>query len=71
MKINFFNIGRDKRSWIKEAHGPLNLSAIAKEAKRGGGLMSSCVDAGIDDSGQIGCILVGGWREVGRFTIEK
>jgi len=70
MKVSFKEIGRDKKSWEKEFGSTVTESAIAKEAKRGGSLMSSGVDAEIDDSGHTGTILVGGWRPVGTFTIS-
>ena len=69
--VHFKDVGRDKRSWSKEFRGELSESMIAKEAKSRGGLMSSGVDAELNDTGSAGTILVGGWRVVGQFTIEK
>ena len=70
MKIHFKEVGRDKRSWTAESKSP-SESWLAKEAKRGAALMSSDVDATLSDSGASGIILVGGWRQVGTFTIES
>lgn len=69
--VNFLEVGRDKRSWSKSFKGPLKMNSLAREAKSGAGLMSSGVDAELDDSGLSGVILVGGFREVGKFTISK
>lgn len=66
--IKFQEVGRDKRSWEK-SFKEVNEDQIAKEAKRGAGLMSSDVDAEINDIGSAGVILVGGWRAVGTFFI--
>lgn len=70
MKIHFKDVGRDKKSWPYECNN-ITESQLAKEAKLKGGLMSSCVEALIDDSGLTGAIIVGGWRLVGKFTIER
>jgi hypothetical protein len=69
--VHFKDVGRDKRSWSKEFRGELSEPMIAKEAKAIGRLMSSDVDAELNDTGSAGAILVGGWRVVGQFTIEK
>lgn len=69
MKIHFKEVGRDKRSWTAESKSP-SESWLAKEAKRGAALMSSGVDVILNDLGTSGVILVGGWRQVGTFTIE-
>ena len=70
MKVSFKQVGRDKRSWEKDFGNQVTESQIAKEAKRGASLMSSEVDAEIDESGHAGAIFVGGWREVGTFVIS-
>lgn len=70
MKIHFKDVGRDKNNWTSECDN-LTESWIAKEAKRNGGLLSSGVEAIINDSGLAGDIIVGGWRSVGKFTIER
>lgn len=69
MKVRFNEVGRDKRSWVADISKP-SEQAIAREAKRGGGLMSREVDAEICDSAAGGIITVGGWRVVGTFTLE-
>lgn len=66
--IKFENVGREKKSWEKKFK-EVDESQIAREAKRGAGLMSSGVDAEINDMGSAGVILVGGWRTVGTFSI--
>jgi hypothetical protein len=71
MTVHFSKVGRDKRSWSKDFGKTITDSAIAKEAKRGAGLMSSDVDAITNDDGSSGDIIVGGWRTVGTFTIQK
>ena len=71
MKVHFKEVGRDNVSWTKEFKNAATEDDIAMEAKRGGRLMSSCVDAEIDDSATAGVIIVGGFREVGTFTISN
>jgi len=71
MTINFIEVGRDKKSWSKSFPKGATEDQIATEAKRGGSLMSSCVDAIIDDSGHGGEIIVGMMRTVGTFTISN
>jgi hypothetical protein len=68
--IHFSKVGRDKKSWTAEIKNPSN-SAIAKEAKRGGWLMSREVDVEMNDDCSAGVVIVGGWRKVGSFTIER
>lgn len=68
--VHFKEIGRDKKSWSK-IFPTISERGIAKEAKLGAGLMSSNVEAPLDDGGMSGTILVGGWREVGTFTISQ
>jgi hypothetical protein len=67
--VNFSNVGRNKRSWSKTFPQGVTTGHIAREAKRNGGLMSSEVDAELNDGGSMGHIIVGGWRVVGTFTI--
>jgi hypothetical protein len=66
--IKFQEVGRDKKSWDKQFK-QVDEEQISREAKRGAGLMSSGVDAEINDMGSAGIILVGGWRQVGTFLI--
>lgn len=68
MKVNFHEVGRNKKSWSYELK-EVTEDAIAREAKRNGGLLSSIVEAEIHDNGKTGEIIVGGWRSVGQFTI--
>ena len=68
--IHFSNVGRDKSSWTAEIKNP-SESALAKEAKRGGRLMSRDVDVELNDDCSAGVVIVGGWRTVGSFTIER
>lgn len=70
MKIHFKQVGRDKRSWTAENKNP-SESWLAKEAKRGGGLMSSDVDVEMNDDGSTGVVIVGWFREVGQFVLER
>jgi hypothetical protein len=71
MKIHFKEVGRDKRSWTQDFSNTATEDEIAKAAKRGAGLMSSCVDAAIYEQGDGGEIVVGGFRTVGTFTISN
>jgi len=71
MTIHFKEVGRDKKSWSKKFPSSITEDAIAREAKRGAGLMSSCVDAEIYEQGDGGEIIVGGMRTVGTFTISN
>lgn len=70
MHVHFKEVGRDKMTWTKDFGAEVNEEAIAKEAKRGAGLMSSDVEAEIHESGHHGEIYVGGFRLVGTFTIS-
>lgn len=49
----------------------VNESTLAKEAKRGASLMSSGVDVELNDDCSAGIVIVGGFRAVGNFTIER
>lgn len=72
MIINFKDVGRDKRSWTKAVDGrTITPELVAKEAKRGGGLMSREIDAEFNDEGTAGVIYVGEFRPVGTFTISQ
>ena len=71
--VQFKDVGRDKRSWsIALAANPLSTDsiehAVACEAKRGGRLMSSGVEAEMANPDG-GVIIVGGFRVVGTFAI--
>jgi hypothetical protein len=70
MKIHFKQVGRNKRNWTVENKNP-SESWLAKEAKRGGSLMSSDVDVEMNDDGSAGVVIVGGFREVGQFVLER
>jgi len=69
IQVNFHEVGRDKRSWSANLAAPLSTRAIAKEAKRGASLMSSCVGAEFTEATTAGEIIVGGFRTVGAFTV--
>jgi len=71
MIVHFSNVGRDKKSWSKDFGKSATDTTIAKEAKRGASLMSSDVDVEMNDDHSAGAVIVGGWREVGTFTIQK
>lgn len=66
--VHFQDVGRDKRSW-KQVFPQVTEAALARAAKKGGGLMSSNIDCLISDNGTTGLVLVGGWRPVGSFFI--
>lgn len=70
MKIHFKEVGRDKRSWTAEHKSPSDVW-IAKEAKRGAGLMSRDIDVEMNECLSAGVVIVGGWRQVGTFTIDR
>lgn len=70
MTVEFTSVGRDKRSWTKDYPELPSPFVLAKEAKRGGGLMSSDVQAVADETGVQGLIIVGGYRPVGGFTFK-
>lgn len=68
-KVKFTRVGRDKHSWEAELPDS-SLNSISKEARRGGKLMSSDVDAEFDANSETqGLIIVGGWRPVGEFEV--
>lgn len=67
--VNFHEIGRDKKSWSKQFKIASGL-AIAKEARRNGGIMSSDIDAIFADNYPVGYIIAG-WSRVGTFTITR
>ena len=71
MIVHFLEVGRDKKSWSKDFGDSAHESAIAREAKSGARLMSSDVDVEINDGYSAGAVIVGGWRTVGTFTIER
>jgi hypothetical protein len=71
MIVHFHSVGRDKKTWSKSFGAKVTESQIAKEAKSSARLMSSDVDAITNDDGSSGDIIVGGWRTVGTFTIQK
>lgn len=69
-KVIFKDIGRDRRSWTKDFPRDPSLEAIAKEAKRSGGLLSRDIEAVVDDDGRTGAIFAS-FRPVGVFVILK
>lgn len=69
IKVKFHEVGRDKRSWSANLSAPLSERAIAKEAKSVARLLSSCVDAELNETRTAGVIIVGGFRTVGTFTV--
>lgn len=69
IRVNFHNVGRNKRSWSKD-YLQFDETALAKEARANGGLMSSEVDVELNDTISAGTVLVGGWRAVGTVTID-
>lgn len=66
--VSFTDVGREKKSWVKTFHKPINLDDIAREAKAHGSLLSRDVDAELTSETE-GLILVGGWRPVGGFEV--
>lgn len=68
MKIQFKEVGRNKKTWTAEVN-ELSESALLREIKKSGALMSRGVDVVLDDGDTSGLIIVGGWRTVGTFEI--
>lgn len=66
--VQFIDVGREKKSWVKTFHKPIDEDDIAREAKAHGNLLSREVDAELTSETK-GLILVGGWRPVGGFEI--
>jgi hypothetical protein len=65
MLVRFSNVGRNKKTWDAEIpceNGVLDGVAMLKSIRKSGALMSRSVD--IDD---VGNIVVGGYRVVGRW----
>lgn len=67
--IIFRAVGRDKKCWTSILR-PATDDLILREIRRHGGLASRDIDAMIDDDGTHGVIIVGGFREVGTFTLD-
>jgi hypothetical protein len=67
--LRFVGVGRGKKSWTSVLK-PVTEDGILREIRRHGGLMSRDVGAEISDDGTAGVVVVGGFREVGAFTIE-
>lgn len=76
--VFFQSVGRERRSWAVNAtdiprddmdsDGTPSADWLAREAKRGGRLMSNDVDVAGDSEA---CdVLVGGFRKVGEYRIE-
>lgn len=71
-RVEFIKVGREKRSWEKEFAGDLDadmIRRVEREAKRGGRLMSRCVEVLIDPDELDGVVTVGGFRPVGGIQI--
>jgi hypothetical protein len=66
--LKFKDVGRDKRSFeMRVRH--MYESGLANRIRSAAGLMSRDVD--IEFDGNSGVVLVGGFRQVGTFTIEE
>jgi hypothetical protein len=66
--VQFTEVGREKKSWVKTFHKPIDVDDIAREAKANAGLLSRDVDAELTSETK-GLIIVGGWRPVGGFEV--
>ena len=79
MKVEFFEVGRNKRSWVADTSaihkddlnedGAPSSEWLAREAKSRGGLLSNDVDVAGDDLANLE-VIVGGFRAVGRCKVE-
>lgn len=69
MKIQFTEVGRDKKSWTAEIK-ELTESAIVRQVKKGKAILSSGIEAILNEDGKTGYIIVGGFRTVGQFSVE-
>lgn len=69
--IHFKDVGRDKKTWTAQFNKTVTELDIAREVRKSGALMSSEIDAEFDENATTGTIIVGGWRAVGKFAIEK
>jgi hypothetical protein len=73
--IRFHDVGRDKAAWaVACAHTRANVEGVERTAllavKRKGVLISRGIDVVYDSEANEGAVIVGGWRMVGRFTLE-
>lgn len=65
-RVHFENVGRYGKAWIQDLNEPCE-SALLKSVNKHGGLHSREVEIDMAESE----IIVGGYRVVGRFRIEK
>ncbi len=66
-KVQFTNVGRNQTCWI-ESMPAVNEVTLYKAVKKRGGLASKGIDFDWESKTE-GTILVGGFREVGKFHI--
>jgi hypothetical protein len=69
MTVQFSNVGRGQKSWAVEMPH-LDYSALYRAVKKAGALGSRDVDFEWDSETQTGAIFVGGFRQVGSFTVS-
>ena len=72
MIIHFQDVGRDKLCWDEQTDNPVSMAALVLNIlKRKGCLRSRYVDVDWSEDTMSGEIIVGGFRCVGRFTVEE
>lgn len=70
MKVKFIDVGRDKANWEAELTS-IEDTAILREARRGGKIMSTGLDIVFDNDDTMisGSFYVRGIRKVGSFVV--
>ena len=68
MKVEFTNVGRNKKSWIADLP-VVNDARLHEAVKKSGALASRDIDFTFEDDEQSGEVLVGGFRAVGTWKV--
>lgn len=69
MKIHFENVGRDHLSWSAEIED-VTYRRLLAEIRKKKALASRDVEFDFAEDGMSGNVIVGGWRPIGRFSLE-
>ena len=68
MKVEFIDVGMNKKSWSAEI-SDLFHEELFKEVKKNGDIMSQNIDFTYDNETNSGQVIVGGFRIVGTFKV--
>jgi hypothetical protein len=68
VSVAFADVGRGKRSWIAELPA-FTEAALERQVRKNGGLASRGIEVQLVSETE-GVVLVGGFRVVGRFSIQ-